>query len=106
MTSIYRKTALGALAALTFGAGIAASSAPATAGGGWAGPVAAGVIGGLALGAIAAGAANPYYGYGYGYGYDPGYYGYPAYGGCYLQRQPVADAWGNFAGYRRVRVCY
>ncbi|WP_091676212.1 hypothetical protein [Methylocapsa palsarum] len=67
----------------------------------WGAPVAAGVIGGLALGALAAGAANPY-------GYAPGYgYGYaPAYGGCSLQNQPAYDGWGNFVGYRQVRVCY
>ena len=60
--------------------------------GGWRGPGpwVAGAIGGLALGAMAAGAANNY-----GYGY-----------GC-VANQPVYDNWGNFVGYRRVRVaCY
>jgi hypothetical protein len=56
------------------------------------------VAGGLALGSLAASAAYPggYYPYG-------GYYG-PA--GCYLQRQPAYDEWGQFVGYRPVRVCY
>lgn len=74
---------------------------------GWGpGAVAAGVIGGLALGAVAAGAAaGAYPGYGYGYGY-PAYY--PAAPAAPVRtcraRQPVYDAWGNFAGYQRVYV--
>ena len=72
MTVSFKKTALGALAALTLGLSVAT---PASAqyyyrgggwGGGWGGPgpaVAAGVLGGVALGAAAASAANgPYYG--------------------------------------------
>ncbi len=27
------------------------------------------------------------------------------YGDCYLARQPVYDAYGNFVGYRQVQVC-
>ena len=87
-----RKTAAAALAVATLGAGIAATSTPAAAWGYrpyW-GYGAAGFAGGLALGAIAAGAAAPTY---YGYG------------GCYMTRQPVTDYYGNFRGYRRVRVC-
>lgn len=61
-------------------------------GGGWGGPAAVGVIGGLALGAVAASA----YPYGYGYGYRS----------CGVQNQPVYDGWGQFVGYRPVRVCY
>jgi hypothetical protein len=60
---------------------------------GWGGPAAAGLIGGLALGSLAASAAAPYYGYG-------------SYGGCYLQSQPVYNRWGQFLGYRPIRVCY
>jgi hypothetical protein len=108
MTAL-KKTALAAMAALTLGAGVAATATPAAAqwhGGGWGGgwhggyggPVAAGVLGGLAVGAIAGSAAAG------GYGYGP----YGAYGGsgCGWQRQPVVDAYGNFLGYRRVQVCY
>lgn len=29
----------------------------------------------------------------------------PAYGRCYIVRQPVYDDWGNYLGRRRVRVC-
>jgi hypothetical protein len=59
--------------------------------GNWGGAVAAGVVGGLALGALA-GAAYPY---------GPYYWG-----GCSWQNRPVYDAWGNFAGYAPVQVCY
>jgi hypothetical protein len=76
---------------------------------GWSngGAAAAGVVGGLALGALAAGAARSN-GYGYGYpaaGYPAyGYRAYNDYGGCYLARQRVIDAWG-YPHWRRVRVC-
>lgn len=67
------------------------------------GPSGAAIGAGVALGvlgaAAAASAASPYYG-GYGYGY-----GAPVYGGCYIARQPVHDAWGNYLGTRRVQVC-
>jgi hypothetical protein len=123
MTSLLRKAAIGAVAALTLGAGVTSTATPSRAqgwhghgwhrgghggywrggrgygwrggyyGGGWGGPVAAGVIGGLALGALAGSA----------YAYGPAYYGY---GGCYWQNQPAYDAWGNFSGYQPVQVCY
>ena len=68
------------------------------------GAIAAGVIGGLALGAIAGSAAGAAPAYGYDNGY--GAYAPPAYGGdCYMTRQATYDPYGNFAGYRRVRVC-
>ena len=65
-------------------------------GGGWGygGAAAAGVVGGLALGALAAPA----------YGYGAPAYGYGGYGGCYIERQQVYDAWGR-PFIRRVRVC-
>jgi hypothetical protein len=93
-----RKVLTGTLAALTLGGAITATATPAAAwcnawgcGGGGvdAGAVAAGAIGGLALGAIAAGAAAS----------QP----QPVYQTC-LTRQAVYDPYGNFAGYRRVRV--
>ena len=105
--SVVKKTVTAGLAALTLTAGIASASAPAAAWyrGGWGGPVAAGVIGGLAAGAIIGSAARPSYGYGPAYAYGPGYYPAPAYDPCYRGRRPVYDSWGNFAGYRFVRVC-
>jgi hypothetical protein len=101
MTLSLKTTAIGALTALALSA---ASATPAAAwcngwgcgGGGWGGPgpaVAAGVLGGMALGAAAAGAAQ-----------GP-YYGGPGYGGCWVERRPVYDAYGNYIGRRRVRVC-
>lgn len=117
MTGMARKAAVGALVALTLGAGMTATAMPVLAQGwhghgwhgggwhggywnggqwygggwGWGGPAAAGVIGGLALGALAASA----------YSYGPGYYR-----GCYWQNQPIYDSWGNFAGYQPIQVCY
>jgi hypothetical protein len=112
MTSKLRKAGIGALAALTLGAGLTATATPSASQGwrgyrwhngywyrgyGWRGgygrgaPVATGIIGGLALGALA-GAAYPY---------GPAYYG-----GCYWQNRPVYDSWGNFAGYAPVQACY
>jgi hypothetical protein len=116
MTTKLRKAAVGALAALTIGAGLAATATPSAAQGwrggggyrwhtgywhrgygwgggyGWGEPLAVGAIGGFTLGALT-GAA---------YAYGPAYYG----GGCYLQNRPVYDSWGNFAGYSPVQVCY
>jgi hypothetical protein len=126
MTGTLKKSAIAAVTALALTLGVTATSTPAAAfgrwggggwgggwhgggwgggwrggywrgggwgwGGGWGGPLAAGLIGGLAVGAIA-GSAYPYGAYG-------------GYGGCYLQSQPVYNGWGQFVGYRPVRVCY
>lgn len=77
-------------------------------------PVAAGIIGGLALGAIAAQAAQPsYYTPPVRY-YDPQprYYEQPAYypvaepqAYCHVDRRPAYNAYGDFIGWRPVRVC-
>jgi hypothetical protein len=91
--SAVKKTVAAGLAALTLGTGTIAASSPAEAWWryGWGAPVAAGVLGGLAAGAIIGSAARPY-------AYGPG--PYPC-----VRRRPVYDAYGNFAGYRPVRVC-
>jgi hypothetical protein len=52
------------------------------------------------LGAAAAAAAQPNYYPAPAYGY-----GYPAYGGCYWERRPVYDAWGNPRGTHPFQVC-
>jgi hypothetical protein len=96
MTVSFKRTALGALATLTFGLSVAT---PASAqywgpyrGGYDAGPaVAAGVLGGMALGAAAAGAAQA-----------PGYGPAPE---CWMERRPIVDEYGVVVGRRRVRVC-
>jgi hypothetical protein len=97
------------LAASVLGAASLGATAPAQARHGVGGAVAAGVVGGLALGALAgSAAASPYgYGYGDGYGYPAPAYAPPApvYDDCYVTRQATYDPYGNFAGYRRVRVC-
>ena len=60
--------------------------------------MAAGVIGGLAAGAIIGGAARRGYWGEPAYAYGPGPYS------C-MRRRAVYDGYGNFAGYRPVRVC-
>ena len=93
-----QKTVLAIAAAATIAAGTLTAPAPAEARCNGCG-VAAGVIGGLAAGAIIAGAARPY-SYGPAYAYGPGPGPYPC-----VRRRAVYDAYGNFAGYRPVRVC-
>lgn len=96
-----KRTAAAACAALALGVAVAAT--PAEAANGRNGAFAAGAIGGLALGALAAGAmAGP------AYAAPPAYYAEPApvyRRTCWTERQPVYDAWGSYAGTRRVRVC-
>ncbi len=93
------------LAALALGAASLTTVQPASARHG--GAIAAGVIGGLAVGAIAgSAAANANGGYYGAPAYAPAYAPPPAYeGGCYFTRQATYEPYGNFAGYRRVRVC-
>jgi hypothetical protein len=92
-----QRTFTASLAALSLAGTLALASSPASASGWnhhWNGPLAAGVVGGLALGAVAGG------------GYpSAAYYVAPAYEGCYFARRPIYDGWGEFVGYRRVRVC-
>jgi hypothetical protein len=124
-----RKTLTGALAALTFGGAIAASTLDASAGprrharqhsNNWGGAAAIGIIGGLALGAIAASAArrNTHNSYGYSAYQDPyagsyqqhnsGYYQASGYGEvqCFKEKRAVHDEWGRFVGFQKVRVCH
>lgn len=96
--SAIKKTVAAGLAAVTLATATLSTATPAAAWWryGWGAPVAAGVIGGLAAGAIIAG-SRPY-GYGPAYAYGPG----P--GPC-VRRRAVYDGYGNFVGYRPVRVC-
>lgn len=127
--TLIRKTLTGALAALTFGGAIAASTLEASAGprrharqhsNNLGGAAAIGIIGALALGAIAASSArrNSHNSYGYGAYHDPysrshqtynsGYYqasGYPEVQ-CYKEKRAVHDEWGRFTGFQKVRVCH
>lgn len=92
MTS-FKKIATGTIAALTLGVTLAASSAPAEAR--WGRNAA--FFGGLAAGAIVAGAASA--------AYASPYHAAPVYGSCWTERRAVYNSWGDFAGYRRIRVC-
>jgi hypothetical protein len=105
----YKRALLVIVAALPLGAALAASATPASARD--AGPVIAGALGGFAAGAIIGSTM------GHG-GYYPGYlsgdyegasrdeYYAPVYTpSCYSERRAIYDAWGDFVGYRRVRVC-
>jgi uncharacterized membrane protein YoaK (UPF0700 family) len=96
MNAFTKKIATGTLAALTLGVTLAASSAPAEAR--WGRNAA--FFGGLAAGAIVAGAASHAYA-------APRYYASPVYygGSCWVERRAVYNSWGDFAGYRRIRVC-
>lgn len=86
----FRKTLVAALAVATLAGAVAATSTEASAYGfhhwGWGFGAAAIAAPGLAIAA-----SQPHY-------YDDGY-------GCYFARQAVADEYGNFIGYQRVRVC-
>lgn len=97
--SAIKKTIAAGVAALTLATATISTSTPAAAWWryGWGAPVAAGVIGGLAAGAIIGGAAR-------GYGYGPAYAYGPAPGPC-VRRRAVYDGYGNFVGYRPIRVC-
>lgn len=90
----FKKIATGTLAALALGVTLAASTAPAEAR--WGRNAA--FFGGLAAGAIVAGAASA--------AYASPYHAAPVYhGACWSERRAVYNSWGDFAGYRRIRVC-
>ena len=116
MTTMFRKTLTGAVAAVSLGAMVIASATPASAqwrghrgGGGWGPGIAAGIIGGLALGALA---TRPTYRYpapvyvdsepsypAAAYA-DPGYY--PA---CHKEWRPIYRPDGTYVRDKLVRVC-
>lgn len=103
--SFFKTLIVSGVAVATLASAAVTTSTPAAARG-WGAPFAGGLIGGLAAGALIGAASRP--AYGYGYGYAPPAYGYdpvPVYDSCYRGRTPVYDAYGNFAGYRPVRVC-
>lgn len=91
----FKKTLTGTIAALTIGMTLAATSAPAEAR--WGRNAA--LFGGLAVGALAVGAiANAHAAPRYA---EPVYYG----GTCWRERRAVHNAYGDFVGYRSIRVC-
>ncbi len=100
-----KSTLTAAAAALTMGAALVTSTSSAEAQWGRRGGYGPGIALGVGAGLLGAGiiaSQRPYYGGGY---YAPAYAA-PVYGGgCWRERRPVHDAWGNFRGYRLVRVC-
>lgn len=112
----FKKAFLASATVLTLGSALAVSARPASARD--AGPVLAGAIGGFAAGAILGSTLghSGYYGggnypaYSGGY-YEGGYYppsGYyaPVYTrSCYSEHRAIYNTWGDFVGYRRVRIC-
>ena len=94
MNTIFKKTLTAAAAALTLGFAIAASSAPAEARWNRGGAFAAGAAIGL-LGAAATAHA-----------YNAPRHGYAYHGGeCWREKREVYNRYGDFAGYRSIRVC-
>jgi hypothetical protein len=89
MNTTFKKTVAAGVAALALAVAVTASSTPAAA---WSkklgpGPFIGGLIGGMITSAIIAGSSGP----------DDG--------DCYITRQPVYDAGGNFLGMQPTRVC-
>lgn len=97
MNALSKKALTGAIGAIALAGAMAASSGSAQAGpryGAWvAGGVAAGIIGGAL---IANSNAYAYPAYGYGVAYAPS---------CWREARPMYDRFGNFLGYKRIRVC-
>ena len=96
MTNVVKKTLTAAVAALSIGAAVTMSAGTAEAKGGRNGAFFGGVVAGLVGGALLGGIANA----------NAGYVEVaPAYGSCWLEKRPVYNQWGDFMGYRRIRVC-
>ena len=92
MNAFTKTFASATVAALTIGATIALSAAPAEARWGRNRAFFGGVAAGLVGAAIVGSAAHAHGGY---------YYG----GSCWREKRPVYNAWGDFRGYRFIRVC-
>ena len=92
MNAFSKKTLTAALGAVALASAFAASSAPAEArsyrGAGW-------VVGGLAAGLVGAAIVSNAYA-------APSYEYAPT---CWREKQPVHNRFGDFVGYRIIRVC-
>ena len=96
MNIFAKKIASLTLAALVVGGATSASISPAAAGGWdhhWNAPLAGGILGGMILGSVISGANAQV-------GYDDA----PVYE-CHRERRAILNEYGDFVGYRRVRVC-
>jgi hypothetical protein len=92
MTTVAKKFVTAAVAALSIGATVALSASPAEAKFGRKGAFFGGVAAALVGSAIIASHAHAHRGYGYGYS-------------CWREKRPVFNRWGDFRGYRYIRVC-
>ena len=93
MNTIFKKTLTVAAAALTLGVAFAASSSDAEARWGRRAFVGGAALGILGAAAVAAHAHQPRY-------------GYVVEGGeCWRERRAVHNRYGDFVGYRSIRVC-
>ena len=90
-----KKFVTAAAAALTIGASLALTAAPAEAKFGRKGALFGGIAAGLVGAAIIGSAAHAH----------GGYYTEPDVGNCWRERRPVYNSWGEFRGYRSIRVC-
>jgi hypothetical protein len=90
MTTVAKKFVTAAVAALSIGATVALSASPAEAKFGRRGAFFGGVAAALVGSAIVASHAHAYHGYGYS---------------CWREKRPVFNRWGDFRGYRYIRVC-
>ena len=87
-----KKLVTATVAALTIGATIALSAAPAEAKFGRKGAFFGGLAAGLVGAAIVGSAAHAHH-------------GGPVYSDCWREKRPVYNRWGEFRGYRYARVC-
>ena len=90
MNAITKKFATATIAALSIGATLALSAAPAEAKFGRKGAFFGGLADGI-VGAAVLGHAARSHG--------------PVYSHCFTKRRPVYNRWGDFRGYRYYRVC-
>ncbi len=92
MNAFSKKALTGAIGAIALAGAIGASAAPAEArsyrGAGW-------VVGGLAAGLVGAAIVSNAYA-------QPAYTYAPS---CWREKQPVHNRFGDFVGYRTIRVC-
>jgi hypothetical protein len=103
----FKKALLTSVTVLALGSALAVSATPASARD--AGTVIAGALGGFTAGAILGSTLGHHGNYSGGY-YSSGYYPSEDYApvytrSCYAERRPIYDSWGDFVGYRHVRVC-
>ncbi|MGE3645838.1 MAG: hypothetical protein AB7F96_18485 [Beijerinckiaceae bacterium] len=93
MNIVAKKFAAATVAALSIGATLAVTASPAEARYGRNGAFFGGLAAGL-VGAAIVGSAAHAHGGGYYYG-----------GSCWREKRPVYNRWGDFRGYRYIRVC-